>query len=121
MNLPEIFVLGSLWFWLLLFAEAVVLVVLVERDRGTLATLTFVITLALLQFLGDVNLSGYVVHHPWTVVLGAAGYFAVGACWAVVKWWFHVREQRAWYDELRAAFVHAHGLERHSAMPEGLQ
>jgi hypothetical protein len=121
MNLPEIFLVGSLWFWVLLVVETVLVLVLLEWDQGTAATLTFLVTLLLLQFMGDVNICGYVVRHPLTVALGAAGYFALGTLWAFARWWFYVREQRGGYDELRAAFLRVHRLEPQSAMPEGLQ
>jgi hypothetical protein len=121
MNLPEVFVVGSLWFWLLLAVEMLVLLVLLEWEQGAVATLTLAATLLALQFLGDVNVYGYAISHPWTVVLGAVGYFALGTGWAVAKWWFYVREQRAWYDELRAAFLRTHGYAPDGAMPEGLQ
>jgi hypothetical protein len=121
MNWPEIFIVGSFWFWVLLLAESIVLIILLEWGRGTIATLTFLATLFALQFLGDVKILGYVVEHPWTIALGAIGYFAVGTCWSVVKWWFYVREQRTLYDELRSAFLRVHGFERQSAMPEELQ
>jgi hypothetical protein len=74
-----------------------------------------------LQFLGDVNIYGYVINHPWTVVLGALGYFAAGTSWAIAKWWFYVHEQRACYDELRAAFLRVHGFEPDCQMPVSLQ
>jgi hypothetical protein len=121
MQLPEIFLIGSLWFWLLVFGEVIAVSVMVERERGAIATLTFLATLLLLQFLGHVNICGYVIQHPLLVVLGAAGYFALGMLLAVAKWWFYVREQRAWYDELRAAFLRMYGYEPSSAMPEELQ
>jgi hypothetical protein len=121
MNLPEIFLVGSLWFWLLVVAEVIVVFVLLEWDRGALATVTFLATLLLLQFLGDVNIYGYVIQHPLTVALGAAGYFALGTLWATAKWWFYVREQRAAYDELRSAFLRIHLLETQGPMPEGFQ
>jgi hypothetical protein len=121
MNWPEIFVVGGLWFWLLLAAEAVILLVLLEWEQGTVATLTLVATLLALQLLGDVNVAGYVVRHPWVAVFATLGYFATGTGWAIAKWWFYVREQRAWYDELRAAFLRVLGYERDSAMPEGLR
>jgi len=121
MSLPEIFLVGSLWFWLLLAVETIVLVVLLESDQGVIATLTFVATLSVLQFLGDVNFLGYVIEHPLTVALGAAGYFVLGTLWAIAKWWLYVREQRSWYDELRSAFLSMHRLESQRAMPEELQ
>jgi len=121
LNLPEIFLVGSLWFWLLLVAETILVLILLEWDQGMVATLTFLATLLVLQFLGDVNIYGYVVQHPLTVALGAAGYFALGTVWATAKWWFYVREERAGYDQLRSAFLRVHRLEPQSAMPEGLQ
>jgi hypothetical protein len=42
-----------------------------------------------------VDIYGTVIHHPVTLALGALGYLAVGTIWAVAKWWFYVREQRA--------------------------
>jgi hypothetical protein len=122
MSLPEIFLVGSLWFWLLLIAGAILVFILLEWDQGTTATLTFLATLLLLQFLGNVNIYGYVVQHPLTEILGAAGYFTLGTLWAIAKWWFYVREQRSGYDELRSAFLRVHRLESpQSAVPEGLQ
>jgi hypothetical protein len=121
MNGLEIFVVGGLWFWLLLAGETILLFVLVERDRGALATASFLATLLLLQFLGDVNIYGYAIRHPWTVALGAAAYFALGTLWAIAKWWFHVREQRARYDELRSAYLRVYRLGPHEAMPQELQ
>jgi hypothetical protein len=121
MHLPEIFLFGSLWFWLLVIVEGIMVSLLLEWNRGAIATLTFLATLVLLQFLGDVNIYGYAIQHPLLVILGAAGYFALGTLWAIAKWWFYVREQRAWYDELRAAFLRVYGYEPQSAMPEELQ
>lgn len=123
MDWPQIFVVGSLWFFLLLLAESIALITLVERGRGTIATVTFIATLFALQYLGDVNILDYVIHHPRNVVLGALGYFAVGTGWSIAKWWFYVRDQRGLYDELRSAFLRVHGLERErqSAIPEELQ
>src|SRR5262249_7022559 len=121
MNGLEVFVVGSLWFWLLLVGEMILLLVLVEWDQGAIATVTFGLTILLLQFLGDVNIYDYVIHHPWTVVLGAAGYFAIGTLWAIAKWWFYVREQRAWYDELRSAYLRVYRIEPQGGVPEDLQ
>jgi hypothetical protein len=121
MNLPEIFLVGGVWFWLLLLAETILLVVLLEWDQGALATLTLLATLLLVQVLGDVNVYGYIIQHPLTMVLGGVGYFVLGTLWAIAKWWFYVREQRVWYNELRAAFLRRHRQEPQAAMPEDLQ
>jgi hypothetical protein len=121
MHWHEIFLVGSLWFWLLLAVEMLLLIVLLEWDRGLLATLSLAGTLLALQFLGDVNIYGYVIEHPFTLAAGVLAYFALGTLWAVGKWWFYVREQRACYDELRSAYVRVHGVEAADGMPAHLQ
>jgi hypothetical protein len=60
----EVFLVGSLSFWLLLAGEAIPLILLLEWEQGALATLSLAATLLLLQFLGDVNLFGYVIEQP---------------------------------------------------------
>jgi hypothetical protein len=121
MNWPEVFIVGSIWFWLLVVGEILLIFFLLEWDQGAIATLTLAASLLALQLLGDVDIYGYVIHHPWTIVLGAVGYFAAGTGWAIVKWWFYVREQRGWYDELRAAFLRTQGFESAGSMPPELQ
>jgi hypothetical protein len=119
MNWTEIFVVGSPWFWLLLAAEAALLIAFIEWGKGWFATLSLVGTLALLQWLGDVNVLGFVNHHPLLLVLGVVGYFALGTVWSVARWWLHVREERLRYDEARADFCHDHELD--GSIPESLQ
>lgn len=110
MHWTEVFALGTFWFWVLLAVETVVIICLIEWGKGTFATLSLVATLLLLHFLGGVNLAGYVLEHPITVLTIALGYFAAGTVWAITKWWFHVHEQRARYDEARQQFSQLHGL-----------
>src|SRR5262245_3868069 len=100
----ELFNVGSPWFWLLLAAEAALLIALIEWGKGGLATLSLVGVLALLQFMGDANLLSYANHHPLLLVFGVVGYFAVGTVWAVMRWWLYVHEHRIRYDEAKAEF-----------------
>ena len=114
----ELFVVGSLWFWLLVAAEAALLLGLIERGKGLLATLSLAITLVLLQFWGDANPLG-LAEHPLLLLFGVIGYFAAGTVWSVARWWLYVREQRQRYDEARADFCHANDLD--DKIPDEMQ
>jgi hypothetical protein len=107
---PSPLVFGSFWFWTVVVAEVVLLIGLVEWNKGPLATLSLLATLALLHLFGDLNIAGYVIAHPWTVLAGVGAYFLAGTAWSVAKWWLYVREQRGRYDELRTDFCLEHGL-----------
>lgn len=119
MNWQELFVTGTWGFWALVMLETALLIVLIEWGKGRWATLSFVVTLLALHFLGDWNVPGYLREHPLILLGGAAGYFGLGTLWGVVKWWLYVRDQRAQYDELRADFCHEFKVE--GAIPERLQ
>lgn len=120
MHLAEVFAAGTPAFWSLVAFLALVVAVFVEAERGLLATATLIVGVVLVQLLG-VDLLGLVLARPWAVAPVIAGYFAAGAGWAVVKWWVFVNDQRARYDELRGAFLHAFGYDPRGAMPEELQ
>jgi hypothetical protein len=119
MNWQEVFAVGSVGFWALLILETGLLIFLIEWGKGTFATLSLAVTLGLLYFLGDVNLFGFVIHHPITLVLGLILYFVAGTAWSVAKWWLFVRDMRARYDDLRADFCLEHKLD--GAIPAELQ
>jgi hypothetical protein len=119
MDWSEVFAVGSPWFWLLLGAEAALMIGLIEWGKGLLATLSLVATLALLQLLGNTNVLGVVNHHPLLLVFGVIGYFATGTIWSVARWWLFVRDMRNRYDEARADFCHDQRL--HGPIPESQQ
>lgn len=119
MNWQEFFAVGSIGFWALIALETGLLIFLIEWGKGTFATLSLALTLGLFYFLGDVNIFGFIVHHPITMVLGAIVYFAAGTAWSVAKWWLFVRDMRGRYDDLRADFCHEHGVD--GPIPERLQ
>lgn len=118
-NAAEPFAIGSLWFWVLLAVEAALLIGLVAIKQGVFATLSLLVAATLLAVWGDLNVYGYVIVHPWTVLLGIAGYFVAGTAWSVVKWWLFVRDQRARYDDMREVFCREHRL-ADGRIPENL-
>ncbi len=105
----ELFVVGSLLFWLLIAAEIVMLFVFIDQENGIGATISVVVFAALLQWCGDVDLIGYVRLHPLFILSCIAGYFALGAVWGVIKWWMFCRDRLEEYEEARDEFLRSMG------------
>lgn len=82
----ELFVFGTFWFWVLTVAAIIVITVLEEYEFGTGATICLLVYAGLLQWLGGVNIIGYVLHHPVYSLVFLAGYFFLGTMWGVGKW-----------------------------------
>ncbi len=101
----SLFVIGTLWFWLLLAAAAVVMAVCVAREAFGRATLTLVATLAVLTLFGDFNVLSWLRHHSVSFLIYLSVYLAAGTAWSVAKWWFFVRNLRAGYDEGKLRFL----------------
>lgn len=106
----ELFVVGSFWFWALIVAELVLLFLFTEFENGICATISLVVFGAALQFMGNVNLVGYVVSHPVHLALAVAAYLLLGTAWGVFKWRKLVVDRLRQHDELFAQFLHDKGL-----------
>ncbi len=102
----EILAFGTFWFWAVLGAEFLVLLVLANWDGEKIGTgiVTLAVTLAAINFLGT-PFFGYVLHNPLTILAWMAAYLAIGAGWSMFKWWRYVLAQRERYDELRKDFL----------------
>ncbi len=108
--LTGLFALGTIGFGILLAVATIVLIVCVEYERPTFATLTVVAAFLLLGWLGDFNLIAAVRANPLAAVAAVAAYFALGAVWAMVKWWFFLKNARDAYDEAKRQFLRNNGV-----------
>ena len=103
----ELFVLGTFWFWLLMFAEFVVLIACLSHEKYFLAPLSLAVTIALL-ILGGSGLGGVVdwvrMNPSWTVAL-VLGYFAIGVGYTIAKWWVFVRDVLEKYQEHKTLWL----------------
>ena len=93
----DLFLIGSLSFWILILIEFILLLALVEYERPGLGFLSLLGVGILLKVFADVNLLEYVIQFPWHTALGALGYFTIGTVWSIFKWYFFVREKREKY------------------------
>lgn len=97
-------------FWLALIVLAVVITLFSEED-GAKATITLVLGALFLQFVAKFDLLSLLREQPFTLLLYAAIYVAIGFGFACVKWWRYAKKQRRKYDQFRAAFFRKNHLE----------
>jgi hypothetical protein len=93
--MAELFVFGTLWFWLLT-AIALFFTGWIAEESGIGATICLIFYVGLLHFGGN-NIVSLILAQPWVVVALFAGYFVLGTVWGVLKWAIYVRGKR---DEL---------------------
>jgi hypothetical protein len=91
-------IFGTTWFWIL-FALATILVIFAtEKGSGIGATVTLIVTIALLFFFGNKgplkDFFNYTATKPWAIILISIGYIIFGTCWAIVKWYFFLIKER---------------------------
>jgi len=96
----ELFVVGTFWFWVLIAAEFIFLIYLLEGEKYMAAPFTILLVLGLLILggsgMGDIV--RWVYHNPTYTVIGALGYFLFGTLYVISpyvgKWWWFVRDVR---------------------------
>jgi hypothetical protein len=101
----ELFVVGSFWFWVLVIAELVLLFLFTEYENGFAATASIVAFLVVLQFLGKVDIFGFVLTKPYMLVPVVVPYLLIAVCWGVFKWRRLVKDKLKQHDELFAEFL----------------
>ena len=96
----QIFMYGTLWFWMLCVASAVLIIYSTETSDIS-ATLWFIISLALIGFLGNqdffINIGHWIIYSPGKTLLVCLGYFLLGTVWSFIKWGFFLHKKRRHY------------------------
>lgn len=78
---------GAIGFWVVLFASAILVSSLVDRERPGAATLVGIATFVVLALFGDLNPVALVREHPTVAMVAVPAYFLVGVGWSALKWW----------------------------------
>jgi hypothetical protein len=99
----------SLWGWLLIFLAIAIMTVLVESDRGTVATFATIAMLSSLIYFTHFNLYSAVLYHPGHWIAWIAGWFLIGTLWGMFKWYLDVHKALGRYQEARAEFLREKG------------
>ena len=117
----ELFVVGTFWFWILVALEIALLFMFVEYENGYGASFSILAFAAALQFLGKVDIIGFMYTNPMKVGLLALSYFAVGAIWGVVKWWIFCCDRLREYEEFKTEFLKENNCAGAKVVPENLR
>lgn len=102
-------IFGMWWFWIAL-AIFVGLIVCEATESAGWATLTVIVGVLGLQFLGDVNIYGWVVSNPLSLMKWCGLYFVAGTVWCTTKWWMYALDCREKYREKREDFFKRYEL-----------
>ena len=108
------------WFWISL-AAVIALVVCEATESPVAAAFSIIAAILGLQFLADVNIFGYVVAHPLSVLQYVAGYFTLGAAWGIAKWWMFALKMRDIFRTHKDEFYTKHKLVPGSTIPISLK
>jgi len=112
-----LFVFGSVWFWALLVVVNIILFACIENTRGFLASFMTLITLCLIQFLGDIPVFPTIFNDPWGFIMWAAVYLGVGTVLSISWFFIYCRRQRRIYDERKEKFCVKHNLQYDAPIP----
>jgi hypothetical protein len=92
------FVLGGLWFWLLLAVSVISITALVENEHNALADLVFIASMVALYKLGCqqpiIDIGNWIVNHVLYSILIFIGYFVAGTAYCVAKWYVYLIDAR---------------------------
>lgn len=97
----EFLALGAWGFWLLTLGSAVIMSELLDKEAPGWATILAIVTVAILAVFGGINPIQGILHNPWETVLALAGYFALGAAWSLIKWYFFLLGVRRRMEDIR--------------------
>ena len=109
--MADFLLFGGLYFTVLVFVSAGLLIWAVESTALGWATILLTAVLVALHFFSDVDPLMYALKNPLVALACFGAYFVVGAVWSIVKWYFHVLGYRDRYEEYRARWLKDHGAE----------
>lgn len=88
---------GTLWFWIVIVAAFICIIVATEKESGLGSTTTMLITIALFFMFGNKvhisNLFSYCSSHVLIFIGAIVGYLILGTGWAILKWYSFILKQ----------------------------
>lgn len=100
-----IFAFGTIFFWLLLVLTVILMTAFVEKEEqtGTGATITFLVSMALMCFLGNLetfkSLLNYVTENPGTIIGLGLLYIVLSVAWSFFKWYFYLSAIKEYHKQ----------------------
>ncbi len=116
----ELFVFGTLWFWLFVGAMFVVLVALTENEKPGWALTAILGSALLINIANGGGALLWMAHHPFSVIGIVVSYFVFGVLNARYKWGKLVYKMRQELNDEVSSFLKSHDLEG-TAIPADLE
>jgi len=90
--------LGTFWFWTVLVISSIVIIVCLENDSGTGATVTMLVALTLFFFFGGREVVGslfdFIRTSPTKTLSILFAYFLAGTVYSFAKWYFYLLDAK---------------------------
>lgn len=102
MMLLEFVAVGTVGFWVVLALAGIIMSELVDNNHPVVASLIAIGAVTGLVLLGNFSPITWILLNPMVTGLYVVGFFAIGAVWGVVKWFFWLRKARKQIEEISA-------------------
>ena len=107
-----LFMMGTLWFWLLLIASVIAITALIENELNIVADIVFVATMVALYKLGCCqqmsNIGNWIAQHWFYSILIFLGYLIAGTGYSLIKWAIFLSDGRAKLIKTKSSFYSDH-------------
>lgn len=96
---------GSFWFWAAFLIVSFFIIVFLENEKRTGATLLTLVAIAAIIGLGNMGVFTWIAAHPLLLLGYIGGYIAVGAGYGFLKWWLLLSDTARKYRAKRTAWL----------------
>lgn len=103
-----IFIVGSLWFWIVLAGLFCWMIYVTETESRFLTLFTAAGVLGVLWGVYEISPWTLLTQHGWMIPLAILGYFAVGCLWSMVRWTLWNNHL---FDTARSFIIHTNEYE----------
>lgn len=89
----EFLLVGTFWFWAIVFAEIVLLFTFTCFNNTSWSVFSLIIFASILQWGSKLNIISYVTNNWLQIVAYVVGYFLIGTAWMIARWYLYNKEQ----------------------------
>ena len=108
-----IFIIGSLWFWILIAGFILLELFWVEaQDNGWGASISLAVFTVVFFFWGDPTVFDWIKANPLELLIYVGAYIASGGVWGFIKWYLYLKEAAREYTERRRDWLQSQGVSK---------
>jgi hypothetical protein len=99
---------GSIWFWVLLSIELILLLVFVEKECFGYSLIALLVFVGLLAVFGDINVFKYITENPIEILKYLGIYLVAGILWSYAKFTLVGSKLKRKIDVLKKDYCESH-------------